>query len=74
MSTTHEKPTPTPNPARVFGAAEMDRLMAGETSKIRRAIKYLRWQLRRGVRESVYRDMMALESMLAAEMERRAAQ
>lgn len=73
MSTTQAKPTTAPDPARVFGRAEMDRLMQGEASKIRRAIKYLRWQLRRGVsRERAYHDMVALEAALSAEMDRRA--
>lgn len=71
MPTTHEKPRRTPNPSRVFGRAEMDRLTAGDTSKIHSAIKFINWRLSRGVGVQAYHDMQALESMLRAEIIRR---
>lgn len=71
MDTKQEKPRRPPDPARVFGWAELDRLMAGDTSKIRRAIKFVKWQLSRGVGVQAYHDMEALESMLNAEISRR---
>lgn len=71
MSTTREKPRRTPDPARVFGRAELDRLMAGETPKIRRAVRYIRLRLSRTLGVQIRHDMEALESMLNAEIGRR---
>lgn len=71
MPTTHEKPRRTPNPARVFGRAEMDLLLSGSTSKIRRAVRYLKLRLSRTLGVQTRHDMLALDATLRAEISRR---
>jgi|SRR6478609_6002118 len=57
-----------PNPSRVFGHAERQSLLSGDSSGIRAAIQFLSWQLSRGVSERAYHDMIALEAELKAEI------